>query len=60
MAPSVFDGKSLQALGMADSCASEMSVLDIFLEELSSQQQLTHDLIQLAPLEAMWDIDVVV
>ncbi|CAL8461745.1 g1276 [Coccomyxa elongata] len=58
--PGVFDGKSLQALGMADSCASEMSVLDIFLEELSSQQELTHDLTQLAPLEAMWDIDVVV
>ena len=58
--PGVFDGKSLQALGMADSCASEMSVLDIFLEELSSQHELTHDLTQLAPLEAMWDIDVVV
>ena len=58
--PGVYDGKSLQALGMADSCASEMSVLDIFLEELSSQQELTHDLTQLAPLEAMWDIDVVV
>ena len=58
-AADVFDGKAVGAFGVADSCASEMSVLDIFLEELSSQQELTHDLSQLSPLDSIWDIDVV-
>lgn len=42
--------------GVADSCASEMSALDLMLEELSSHRELAQDLSQLTAFDGMWDL----
>jgi hypothetical protein len=42
--------------GMADSSVSDMSALDLMLEELSSQRELMQDICQLPAFDNMWDI----
>ena len=58
-AADVFEGRAMQAFDMADSCASEKSVLDLMLD-LSSPQELAHDDdLDLPPLSTMWDMEQV-
>ncbi len=50
-----FAAPAPQEFGIASSDASDISVLDMMLEELSSHQELSDDLSTLAPLEGMWE-----